>query len=355
MLNKRGIGQDIDWIIGIGLFILSITFIFILFKPGIMPVFDSQTLLDITQDGFNNDTNWVITTVPIFIYPANDSFVGDGQLVLLSPNAINVSCKSSCSTTSDEKISNLVEDKDKTKVEFYYMRRTDADSPPSPDVDEEPVRCEKGVPICEEDGGAARAPLVGADEYPLKVDRPDQINYFMNLSGLYTDANLEAGIASDPKRTKYLLIVSNKQINYFLDEFDIDESILKACNSIDKDNWPYSDGVAEQCPVIYDFGITETTSGIDLRAFLDLTNLTGSGCSLGYDCVKTKWGFPASKEFNIKLENLPTARPTPRINYTFPERSIVPTNVNVFVRQFNDFVLTDDGTRIPVSVRITVW
>jgi hypothetical protein len=30
-------------------------------------------------------------------------------------------------------------------------------------------------------------------------------------------------------------------------------------------------------------------------------------------------------------------------------------NANVYVRQFNNFILTDDGTRIPVKVRISTW
>ncbi|MEK6955766.1 MAG: hypothetical protein AABW52_03840, partial [Nanoarchaeota archaeon] len=67
MMNKKGIGNEIDWIIGIGLFLLSIMAIFVLFKPGVNPVYDYDTLIGIVNDNMNNDLTWEITKIPIFI------------------------------------------------------------------------------------------------------------------------------------------------------------------------------------------------------------------------------------------------------------------------------------------------
>ena len=69
--NKRGIGQEIDWIIALGLFLITLVFMFILFRPGLTPVYDSDTLLDIVQDGFMNDINKRVNIVPIFLYILN--------------------------------------------------------------------------------------------------------------------------------------------------------------------------------------------------------------------------------------------------------------------------------------------
>ena len=55
MNNKKGVGNEIDWIIGIGLFLLSIMAIFVLFKPGVNPVYDYSTLIDIVNENMNNN------------------------------------------------------------------------------------------------------------------------------------------------------------------------------------------------------------------------------------------------------------------------------------------------------------
>ena len=69
MNNKKGVGNEIDWIIGIGLFLLSIMAIFVLFKPGVNPVYDYSTLIDIVNENMNNNLEWEITKTPIFIEP----------------------------------------------------------------------------------------------------------------------------------------------------------------------------------------------------------------------------------------------------------------------------------------------
>lgn len=358
MLNKRGIGQEIDWIIGVGLFLLSMAFIFVLFKPGITPVYDSQTLLDILQNGFRSDTNFEITSAPIFVYPANSSYLGQG-LIVLSDNMIDVSCMDSCSTEDFTRLNDLISEKNKSNMEYFYIKRDEGDMAPTLGKraidDEAPIRCEEKGGVCEDkelgDGGL----LLEEDEYPIKVDRSDPMKYLLEDSILTVGARLDDGVDGQPVKTKYLLTVSDKEINFVLDDFAIVEPPLQACYKAGVSDWPHSDAVAELCPIIYDLGLTETLSGIDIISFNALNRTAEIDCGAGYECIKEKWGFPASKEFVIYIENLPSVRPTPRIYYTFPKSLTPPENVNVFVRQFNDFVITDDGTRIPVSVRIIMW
>ena len=130
---------------------------------------------------------------------------------------------------------------------------------------------------------------------------------------------------------------------------------FKACLGVGQAPWPYPE-VAKVCPVIYEIGVPETIEGIDLAAFPDNNpQFKPKDCqTTTYDCLKEKWKFPLSKEFKIKIQSLPIGKP-PNIDQSFPDEISPPSNINIFVRQFNSFLLTEDGTRIPVKITISTW
>jgi len=117
------------------------------------------------------------------------------------------------------------------------------------------------------------------------------------------------------------------------------------------------------CKVKYDLGSTEVLAGVSTNRFIDLDQFTlsGSSCSAGYVCVKEKWGFPSIREFQIQIED---ARNDPSLNLfssfpdkvlRFPDNKVIPLEARVKVRQFNSFVLTPDGLKIPITVTLKVW
>ena len=79
MFDKKAIGHEIEWVIGIGLFLLSLLSIFVLFKPGVTPVFDSETLINIVQDNMKNHVSWEITKIPIFMETLESKKPGSSQ------------------------------------------------------------------------------------------------------------------------------------------------------------------------------------------------------------------------------------------------------------------------------------
>src|SRR3989338_8913110 len=69
MRSKKGIGAEVDWILALGIFLLSLGTILVLFKPGINPVFQEETLLEIVQTGIEENLTWSLTKQPLFTEP----------------------------------------------------------------------------------------------------------------------------------------------------------------------------------------------------------------------------------------------------------------------------------------------
>lgn len=383
--NKRGVGQGIDWILGLGLFIISITFIFVLFRPGISPVYDADTLLDIVQDGFINDSSWEITFVPVFVYPSNETFPSGVSFIELSNRKINVSC-SGCGVQASDELTRLLEDKNKLNIEVYYIARQGGDTAPDV-IGEDPgdvelgedeiedacesyeVRGRRGFGTERDDGAcenpsdviyAARENISEAREPFEELESKEQVIYNLSSDDILTIPTiLESGSDDVPSKLKYLITISDKPINFFLNNITENDVPLSACAKVGSDDWPYPLAVAAECPVIYELGLKESIIGIDLPSFINLNNVEVDGCTLSsYDCIKEEWNFPASRDFIITVENLPITLPGDgggEFRFTFPRELDRPDNVNIFVRQFNGFVLTDDTTRLPVKVRIETW
>ena len=67
-MNKKGAGIHVDWAISMGLFIISLITLILLLRPGVKPLFDTQTLLSLIEERFNNQTLWHVRTVPLHVY-----------------------------------------------------------------------------------------------------------------------------------------------------------------------------------------------------------------------------------------------------------------------------------------------
>jgi len=65
-LDKRG-GVHVDWILSMGLFLVSTILLFAFLKPGVVPLTEEKILLDVLVHNFNNNFLWNIKTTPYFI------------------------------------------------------------------------------------------------------------------------------------------------------------------------------------------------------------------------------------------------------------------------------------------------
>lgn len=66
-MNKKGAGIHVDWAISMGLFVISLITLILLLKPGVKPLFDTQTLLNLVEERFNNQTTWHVRMTPLHV------------------------------------------------------------------------------------------------------------------------------------------------------------------------------------------------------------------------------------------------------------------------------------------------
>ena len=64
---------------------------------------------------------------------------------------------------------------------------------------------------------------------------------------------------------------------------------------------------------------------------------------LSYEQIKVNWKYPVTSDFYIKVGSTEISGKEP------------PSNAEVYVKQYTDFILNEDGQKIPVEVTIKVW
>ena len=105
----------------------------------------------------------------------------------------------------------------------------------------------------------------------------------------------------------------------------------------------------DQCHAKYDFGGIEEIKGFSLANGIDL-NQALDECGEVYECTKERWGYPANKEFRIRVLKEGV------VIYNFPEGgAIAPLSENIFVREFKTTMINDDGITTPITININVW
>jgi hypothetical protein len=67
MRNKKAISSHIDWMISIGIFLIYLLSIFVFVKPGIKETHQPETLLKLLEEKFNEETNWIVKKVPLYL------------------------------------------------------------------------------------------------------------------------------------------------------------------------------------------------------------------------------------------------------------------------------------------------
>jgi len=64
-MKKRGVSSHLDWVIGFGLFTVSVVFLIVMLRPGLGSGYNSERLLDIVQDGLMKDVIWSLYKTPL--------------------------------------------------------------------------------------------------------------------------------------------------------------------------------------------------------------------------------------------------------------------------------------------------
>jgi len=246
-MNKRG--SHADWAISMGIFLIYLLVLFIIIRPGIEPIHNENTLLDIAESKFNKDVKWVVKMTPLIVEKC--LAVGSSETKI--------------SVDDEEKswtITNLIPDKVHKDVQYCV---------PS------------GVLTC---GGLKVCPEVRDVVFDM---------YYV------------------PKTER---------------DLDVNPKLKVECSA-----------EAEYCKAT--LGSSEDFEGI---RYVWLSKLIAEGKDeKGYDVIKERWTFPESRDFSIYIDGDQILGGKPY------------ENANIYVREWEDWYVYDDGERKPVKVSINIW
>ncbi len=392
-MEKRGLSENIDWIIGIGMFLLAIGFIITFFKPGVAQVHSANTLLDILEENFFKEVNWELRKVPVFIEPVKycipnllggcsqyETHTGDNLIIFLGGKSGN-----SHDTGSADKIYEQIGNLEPKNIEVFFVKNQEGDSPlfQSDELNSEVIAAL---------GPTEKTPAIfsdirsSGDDFPkFADDNGNSINFKWDKTKneLYIKGSLRVEKDAGGAITKY---VKTKNVILFsadtqpqiinlgaqLETLDKTQSnVVTACiigvegvtgsHDTITQEWIFTNNIQKSdnshCRAAYEVGSVEKLKGMSVVKLANIKEISG-----GIDAVKNKWGFPQNRNFRITISGKDLAGQSfnedeisIKKGLVFPETVTIPTNVNVFARRFNDFILNDDGELIPVTVTLQVW
>ena len=366
VFNKKGIGTQVDWIIGMSIFILYVGLTFIFFKPGIKPVFDSDTMIDIVKEKFEDSSLWTIQKTPIFIEQAKFKITVAGKEIKLSPND-----QVQRYIVLKDLDKQLEFSKQEKKTELFLVPTkqeiTSMENPTSGTRKDELLK--RGIEVERIADEKVRSDYFADVKKRAKQTKEEKSNQNIFIKELSRDYSVGYRFKNkDPEFYTYfptaasvnsfVLLTSQEKINeadgfekYNEEDYNDKLKNLDAC-VVDESISPADVLDGNKCRAKYKVGATEELKGIALKKLLDLnTKEDRDKCGSkvrGYECVKKLWGYPEVKEFKIEIYEKDKIA-------EFPKGVEPPDNANVFTRNFNDFILSDDGKKTSVTVNFMVW
>lgn len=363
--NKKGIGTQVDWVIGMGIFLVYLSLTFIFFKPGIKPVFDDDTLQDIIKDKLTESTYWKIDKTPLFVEQVKFKLTMGGREVQLSPND---QVKRYIVLKDLDK--QLTFSKQERKAELFLIpTKQEVDEIENPDSStRKEAYTKRGLEYERKDDEKEREDYFAAAKKRGKKSKEKATDIFVKeLSRDYStgfnfkgaDIEFYTYFPTASSVDSFILFTSEDKINsgggfekFNEEEYNDKTKNLDACIVDPSLELPGEVYDGNKCRAKYKVGVTEKIEGLALKKVLDLnTKEDREKCGpkvRGYECVKILWGFPEVKDFKIEIyEKEKIAE--------FPKNIEPPDDANVYTRNFNDFILSDDGKKIPVTVNLMVW
>ncbi len=331
-MNKKGVSGHIDWVIGLGLFIVFLGLMLTFFKPGVEDVFEEDTLLDIVEESFITETNWQIIKQPVFL--ESIEYIDEGADVRSRDGYYTFEGTwDGNAVAGDFPFSEDANVNDEDQVEVFFV----------PQERNQEVRGRRAEGA-ENRGRAARNNDGGRRELREKVEeviRPESLVFGLN------NRNPQFYIDFQGNQDQTMLITySDKRIN-----FDDGATLANSVEDIGLDFNPENKYVAcqdapelvpnDNCNAKYTLGATETLEGLSIEEIVALED---------YENLKSSWEFPDSKEFKIRIFDNDQEFEVITINDREP-----PMDSNVYARTFNTQILNDDSMLVPVTVNILIW
>lgn len=294
MINKKGDGH-VDWIISIGIFLVYLLGMFVLIKPGVMPVYDYDTLLDIVEEHFKEDVK---------VVKDGDILTDFGGLYwTLYKTPLFVESVPSVAAKEERCI----------KIDFPYE--------------------------LENINGEINAYRIDPNKIVSK-EKFIPINIRIGSNSLYLEDSITFSSNSE-----YIIYFSGNGIYNQNLIYDNGNGIIGVSGDISIDE---SKCVDIGDGLIYNLGIIEKLRGLSEKVLVFLMGTLKDTSKETYEQIKGIYGYPKSKEFSVIA--------TIDINRVYKYKVLEPdVKTNVYTREWGDFILNYDGTRTPIKINLKVW
>jgi len=323
---KKG-ASHVDWAIGTGIFvvfmILTITFL----RPGTEPMYKGSVLMQIIEDNLKQDAYYEVEKQILVISP-NENFVDCNECYIrirnATDNGLNINWVNGSDPTGDM-IRNIaiVNSTQNLPGVIFDAHNEYCESNPAP------AGCEGYYPNPLPEGYKRFA----LDFNGSVVTEKNNTFYILHTPDFRYNTDESAGWDSKVP----------------IDMIDNPSDVSDWCNDyiclLDGEYYNFS----------YNFGVAEKFIGFSEYKTWNLSQE-------GYDQIKERWNIPLDKNFNITIENLTEYMPYNMTNdfkngfyISIGSNEPIPPQMNVFAREWNDWVLRPEAEIEPVRVTLTVW
>lgn len=292
---KKG-ASHVDWAISMGIFLVFIMLTLTFLRPGTEPIYNGDALLKIVENGLKEESYY---TVEKQLLSIDSDFSCTAE-----PCKIRIREASKKGLNPD-----WVDTSDVRK--YTAVMNSSNDYSTKWDVYNE---------YCVGDPCGGYYPEIPYDKYVLDFE-----------------SYLESG-----ENTFYIIHNNNFTYETYgegIENVDID---MKD-DPTDATDW-CSKCMLDEYNFTYKFGVSETSKGFSEEKLNTLQSKV-------YTDLKELWGLPEGVQFMINITNLSSQK----VDYAFGTEEEPPEQSNVFVREWNDWMLQGDATLIPVKTRVKIW
>lgn len=353
--------SHVDWAISMGIFLVYVLLTFIFLKPASESVYSENTLLETVYTGLKGDASYTIKKGYLIITPTND--IVETKEYILRMRCLDVygtSCLSASGMEMDWVNGKVEDGKESEKYGYPHLTLVNGSLGK--------VCCENMtiLPFDFTDesipSGSSRNWHILELKTKLKKNEENIFWFLYSKDINYTShPPVTTGPSSAPCPANPNGWTDCECVKRDLNGNKVNDCLLADGEIIpsdfpDKTNFTYQFGVVESQTAFSEIKLSKLKEEYDNQ----------------YKTLKTKWGFPNEKNFNITVTSLISpplpAQPLPGVGNAcvFTDRGYnpkddngiiitPPPNVNIFVKEEKAWMMGEQSDLIPISVRIEVW
>ena len=293
--------SHVDWAVSMGIFLVFIMLTLIFLRPGTEPIYKPDTILKIIEKGLKEDCYYRIEKQLLNIDYSGSSGIWKVRIREASNNGLNLDWIVTDEIRKHTAVMNSSNDYHDIKWDVYNE-------------------------YCEGDPCEGYYPEIHYDKYVLdfeiNLDSNNNIFYIVHSEDFEYNTDVTESI---PKR-----------INIDMKDEPVDESDWCSNCLIDGEEYNFT----------YKLGVSEMSKGFSEDK---INNLEPD-----YAILKNAWNIPQDKNFRVNVTNL-TAYKEDGIAFFRGTEEPIPAGMNVFVKEWKDWILTPESELVPVEVNIRLW